>query len=134
MHGKLKYVAATVDVTRAGIDARREDGVAKLVLWADVVGVVARRLPADAPYNGETFVDVVSSAGSTLRLVAWTRWNGDPIAGEGEERARSIVQLVASRCPGAALDAATRTFLGGHGHAAQLPDLATLAQHDQRLA
>ena len=134
LHGKLSYVAATVESSRAGLDARREDGVAKLVMWTDVVGVVARRLPAEPPYDGETFVDIVSSAGSTLRIVPWTRWSGDALDGDGEDRARAIVHLVASRCPGAALDAATRAFFGGHGHAAQLSDLVTLAQHDERLA
>jgi hypothetical protein len=134
LQGKLRYVAAIVDVSRAGIDARREDGVAKLVLWTDVVGVIARRLPPEAPYDSETFVDVVSSAGSTLRIVAWTRWNGELLADEGEDRARAIVQLVASRCPQARLDPATRTFVDGHGHAAQLPDLATLGVHDEQLA
>ncbi len=134
LQGKLNYVAALVEVSRAGIDARREDGVAKLVLWADVVGVVARRLPAAAPYVGETFVDVVSAAGSTLRIMPWTRWNGDVLADEGEDRPRAIVLLVASRCPGAQLDPATRTFVDGHDHAAQLRDIAALDAHDERVA
>jgi len=101
--------------------------------------VVARRLPAEAPYAGETFVDLVSIAGATLRFLPWTEISGGPIdgalaTGDESERARTFVQLIAMACPDARLDSATRTFLGGRGLAAQLPSIATLAQHDARLA
>jgi hypothetical protein len=82
-------------------------------------------------------VDLVSTTGSTLRILPWTELTGEALLG-GEsnpvERARAFVQLVATRCPGAKLDAATRTFLGSRGLAAQLPDAALLAQHDERLS
>jgi hypothetical protein len=81
-----------------------------------------------------TFVDVVSTAGATLRVMPWTRLAGERIDGEGVERARAFVQLAAARCPSAKLDAATRTFLGSHGQAAQLPDEQTLSAHDRRLS
>jgi len=51
----------TAAVSAAGIDARREDGSSRLVMWREVVGVIARRLPPD--YQGLVFVDIVSSAG-----------------------------------------------------------------------
>jgi len=51
-------------MTRGGIDARREDGSSVLVIWRDIVGAVARRLPND--YQAVTFVDVISTAGATL--------------------------------------------------------------------
>lgn len=132
LRGKLNYVALTAEITRAGIDARREDGTQLLVMWRDVVGVVARRLPPE--YDGATFVDLVSTAGSTLRLVPWTRLSGDPVAGDADVLARSLIELVVSRCVDAKLDPATRKFLESTDLAAQLPDLATLAAHDQRLA
>jgi len=131
---KLRYATLTVTVSHVGIEARREDGFTRTVMWPDVVGIVARRLPPDEPYHGATFIDIVSSAGATLRILPWTRLAGDRIEGEGIERARAFVQLAAARCPGAKLDAATRTFLGSHGPAAQLPDESTLAAHDQRLS
>jgi hypothetical protein len=102
---RLSYTALTAELTAGGIDARREDGTSRLVLWRDVVGVVARRLPTD--FDGTTFIDIVSTAGSTLRIVPWTRM--------------------------AHVDPATRAFLEC-GEAAQLPDLATLSAHDERLA
>jgi hypothetical protein len=131
---KLRYATLTATISHVGIDARREDGFTRTVMWPDVVGIVARRLPADEPYEGATFVDVVSTAGATLRILPWTRLSGDRIEGDGAERARAFVQLAAARCPGAKLDAATRTFLGSHGQAAQLPDEPTLAAHDRRLS
>lgn len=131
---KLRYTTLTANISHVGIDARREDGFARVVMWPDVVGIVARRLPAASPYEGVTFIDLVSSAGATLRILPWTQLTGDAITGDGVERARSLCQLVAARCRGAKLDPATRTFIGSHGQAAQLPDEETLAAHDKRLA
>jgi hypothetical protein len=132
VRGKLHYATLTAQITRAGIDARREDCSSLLIMWRDVVGVVARRLPQT--YDGTTFVDLVSTAGSTLRLLPWTRLSGDPVEGEGEARARKLVELVVARCPETKVDPATRTFIESTDKAAQLPDLETLAAHDQRLA
>ena len=130
LRNRISYVALTAELTSGGIDARREDGSARLVLWRDVVGVVARRMP-DA-YDAMTFVDIISTAGSTLRLVPWTRLTGAPIE-DGDARPRGIVERVVAMCPAARLDPATRTFLDT-GEAAQLPDLETLAAHDAHLA
>ena len=139
LHLRLEYATARAVFGGNGIEAEREDGTKRVVLWPDVVGVVARRLPAEAPYAGETFVDLVSIAGATLRFLPWTEISGGPIdgalaTGDESERARTFVQLIAMACPDARLDSATRTFLGGRGLAAQLPSIATLAQHDARLA
>jgi len=136
LRGKLKYTTMTAEITRAGLDARREDGSARLVLWRDVVGAVARRLPAEEPYAGTPFVDLVSTAGSTLRLLPWTRFSGEPLDGDGDDdaRVRALLALVIARCPDAQIDRATRTFFDGSEPPAQLPDEATLGQHDARLA
>jgi len=132
LKGKLQFATLAGEITRAGIDARREDGPLILALWRDVVGIVARRLP---PPDGAPFVDIVSTAGSTLRILPWTRLTGDPITGDDEHaRVRALVTLLAQRCPDAHLDAATRDYLAGTEPAPQLPDAATLAAHDQRLA
>jgi hypothetical protein len=128
---KLSYMTLSAEITRAGIDARREDGASMLVLWRDVVGIVARRMPPD--HEGSTFIDVVSAPGTTLRIMAWTRLTGEPLAGTGDPRARALVTLVASYCPTIKVDPKTRQFVDG-AEAAQLPDLATLAAHDARLA
>jgi hypothetical protein len=135
----LRYATARAVFHKAGIDAEREDGTRRNVLWPDVVGVVARRLPVEPPYAGETFVDLVSIAGATLRFLPWTELTGSALegalaTGDESERARTFVQLVAMACPDARLDSATRTFLGGRGLAAQLPSSNKLAQHDERLA
>jgi hypothetical protein len=131
LRNRLSYLALTAELTAGGIDARREDGSSRLVLWRDVVGVVARRLPAD--FDGTTFIDIVSTAGSTLRIVPWTRLTGEPVVGEGDDRPRGVVERVVAKCPDAKVDPATRLFLET-GKAAQLPDLETLHAHDERLA
>jgi len=128
---RLHYIAITAELTAGGIDARREDGSSRLVLWRDVVGVVARSLPAE--FDSATFVDIVSTAGSTLRIVPWTRLTGEPIEGEPGQRPRGVIDRVVARCPGAKLDPATRQFLDT-GEPVQLADLETLHTHDERLA
>jgi hypothetical protein len=129
---RLRYVALSAELTRAGIDARREDGGALLVLWRDVVGVIARRLPAEL--GGETFVDLVSTAGSTLRVLAWTRLMGEPLLGAGDARARALVTFIAGQCPHARIDRATRAFVEADAPAEQLASAGELAVYDARLA
>ncbi len=134
LRGKLSFAVVTAEISYAGLEARREDGVVKTIAWREVVGAVARRLPPDPPYEGATFVDVVSTAGSTLRVLPWTRLTGEALAGTGEVRARALVQLIVARCPESQLDPLTRKFADDAKPAAQLPDAATLAAHDERLA
>jgi hypothetical protein len=134
LRNRLSYVAVTTELTGGGLDARREDGSSRLVLWRDVVGAVVRRMPD--VYSATVFVDIVSTAGSTLRIVPWTRLLGDRIPeGDGSDgdRARALVDYVQLKAPGAKLDAATRQFLDT-GEVAQIPDVETLRAHDARLA
>jgi hypothetical protein len=134
LRGKLAYAAATADVSASGIDAFRDDGASRIVMWKEIVGVVARRLPERVPYDGTTFVDVVSTAGSTLRILPWTRITGEAFPDDPIERARAFVRLVIARRKEAQVDAATRKFIDSNEAAAQLTDPATLAAHDARLA
>lgn len=130
---KLSYVVMSGEVTRAGIDARRQDGSSLLVLWRDVVGVVVRRLPDEL--DAMTFMDLVSVKGSTLRIVPSTRLTGISVAGTGDDRLRSLAGYVATMCGDVQLfDPATKNFLEKSEPAAQLKDLARLAAHDERLS
>ena len=92
LKGKVAYAVVVADVTAAGIDARREAGEAVLVMWRDVVGVVARRLPPQL--DGLPFVDIVSTAGMTLRILPWTRLTGEAFEIEGVERERSFAMML----------------------------------------
>lgn len=131
--GKVKFAVLTGELSIAGIDARREDGGSVLVMWRDVVGLVARRLPGDL--GSHPFVDVVSTAGMTLRILPWSRMTGETISGEPETRVRAFMKLVAPRCPEAKLDRATQAFLDDESKPpAQLPTLDMLAKHDAALA
>ena len=134
LRGKLNYAVAAAVLTAEGIAAHREDGSVKQVSWDSIVGIIARRLPDEPPYDSETIVDLVSTSGSTLRVVPWTQISGAPLHAEGEERARAFVNLVAARCLDAQLDGWTKIFADGIGHAVQLPSAKTLAAHDERLA
>lgn len=132
LRNQLRFVSASAELTQAGIDARQEDGSSVLVLWRDVVGAVARRLPPEL--DGATFVDVISTPGATLRILPWTRLSGDHVDGEGTARARELIAMVSSRRPDAKLDASTQRFVHAAEPAMQLPDRETLDAHDARLA
>ncbi|HEX5060651.1 MAG TPA: hypothetical protein VFV99_14885 [Kofleriaceae bacterium] len=134
LRGKLNYAVTSATLSSTGIEAMREDGSTRQVTWEAIVGIIARRLPNEAPFDGSTFVDLVSTAGSTLRILEWSQLAGAPIHGSGEERARAFVQLVAARCLDAKLDSWTKVFADGVGRAAQLPSAKTLSAHDDRLA
>ncbi|HEY1814430.1 MAG TPA: hypothetical protein VGL61_16285 [Kofleriaceae bacterium] len=130
----LQFAANTVVISHVGLEAHLADGRVRVVPWREVVGVVARRLPAVEPYRGETFVDVISTAGSTIRILPWTSLIGHVAADGDADKARAIVRVVTLHSPDAQLDPATRVFLASSDPAAQLPDAATLAAHDARLA
>lgn len=136
LRGKLRFAIRVAEVSRGGIDARREDRSSVLVMWRDVIGVVARRLPAEL--GPTTFVDVVSTAGATVRVLPWTKLAFDDgrVLDDSTEatRALALLGVVTERCPDLSIDPATRKFIETRGQAAQLPDLATLAAHDERLA
>lgn len=134
LRGKVRYAVTHAEISRAGIDARREDNTTALVMWRDVIGAVARRLPKEL--DGVTFVDVVSTAGATIRLLPWTKLSLDePVDDQTDaRRALALLAVITERCPDITLDPATRAFIEKRGEAAQLPDVATLAAHDERLA
>ncbi|HUS28739.1 MAG TPA: hypothetical protein VMZ53_09520, partial [Kofleriaceae bacterium] len=135
IQNKIKYAIVSADISPSGITGKREDGTIKHVVWEAIVGVIARRMPPEKPFEGATIIDVVSSAGSTLRVAPWTKLRGGlPLANDAVERARGFVNLVAAQALGAKLDPATKLFAAGPGQAAQLPTVATLATHDDRLA
>jgi hypothetical protein len=133
LRGKIQYSALTLDISAGGLDGVRTDGKSVLVVWRDVVGIVARRLPRD--YDGLTFVDIVSTAGNTLRVVPWTRVTGFSFS-QLSDTARTLAFIadVIRRCPDITLDPATRKFVETRSEPVQLPDLVTLAAHDERLA
>lgn len=129
---RVRYAAAAAELSSAGIEAHLDAGIARRVAWAEVVGLVVRRLPPEAPFDGAPFVDIVSAPGATVRILPSTRLLGVTIT--GPDRTRALVQALAAHCPGAKLDAATRAFVDGERAALQLPDVAMLAAHDERMA
>lgn len=134
LQGKVKYAVTTAAISSAGLTATREDGLSRLIAWRDIVGIVARRLPPTSPYDGAPFVDIVSTAGSTMRILPSSELSGHTFTDNPMERARALVNLLAAQALDATLDSATRTFASGTGPAAQLRDDKTLAAHDDRLA
>jgi hypothetical protein len=134
LRGRVKYAATSAAFSGSGLTATREDGLSKRITWSDIVGIVARRLPSSAPYDAMPFVDIVSSAGATMRIMPSTEIIGHTLAGDATERARTLVKLLASQALHAKLDSATKVFANGTSKPAQLRDDKTLDTHDARLA
>jgi len=130
----IKYAVTVATLTVVGIEAKRQDGVVKYIAWEAIQTVIARRLPSEAPFDGATFVDIVSTRGATLRILPWTTLVGIPTQVVGEPRARTLVNLIAARCGDAHIDAATELFAQYDAQAPQLPTLKFLAAHDERVA
>jgi hypothetical protein len=131
----VSYAVASVELSRAGLDARRADGSSRLVMWRDVGGIVVRRLPEEL--GGAPFADIVSTADSTLRILPWSRLSGDPVETSGDPDAmlRALVAYVRAHASAIKLDTMTRTFVDTPGERpAQLPDAGLLAEHDARFA
>lgn len=134
LRGRVSYALTSAAFSSAGITANREDGFAKLVTWREIVGVVARRLPEAAPYDGTAFIDVVSTAGATLRILPWTAITGHTHTGDAIDRLRALLHLITAQSHGAQLDPASKAFSQGGARPAQLPDEKTLAAHDAKLS
>lgn len=131
----IRYAVTSLQISPDGFEATRDSGARGTVAWSDVVGIVVRRLPPEAPYDGIPVVDLISTPGATVRITPATRVVGASLrATSPEDDARAFAKLAIQRSPNARLDAATRTFLEGRTAIAQLPDAATLAEHDRRLA
>lgn len=120
--GRLRHAAANAEVSRAGVDARLEDGTAVMIAWRDLTSAGASKLPAREPYGGAVFVELVSSAGETIRVLPWTRLTGEQLPGEGEIRARGLLRFAAAQNATTKVDAGTRGFLSGREPAAYDPD------------
>ena len=131
LDSKIQFATIAGEISVAGIDARRTGG-SVLVMWRDVVGLVVRRLPPEL--EGHVFLDIVSTAGMTLRILPWTKLTGERIDGDADARLRALITLVKPRCPDVKIDRATQAFLDGTKPAAQLPNPEMLAKHDQALA
>ena len=130
----VKYAVTMAKLSSTGLDAARIDGLVKHVLWTEIVGIVARRFPPQSPWEGAHFIDIVSTAGATLRILPSTDLSGHSFATDPVERAREVVNLLAAQALDAKLDNATKVFANGTNKAAQLKDEKTLAAHDARLA
>jgi hypothetical protein len=131
LRGRLRYAAVSIELTAGGIDVRHEDGTMRLVLWRDVVGVVVRRAPPE--YHAAVFIDIVSTAGATVRVLPWTLVTGELGPVDPDVRPRAVLEYVLAHCPVVQLDPGTQHFVETGG-VIQLPDADTLREHDERLA
>jgi len=129
---RLQHAAATAELSAAGINARLANGSSRLVMWADIVGIVARKLPP-GPFDGAEIVDVISTPGATVRIVSTTRLSGDPVVGDGLDRVRALIAVIVTHRPDVKLDIATRAVFDQGAPLRQLVDAAELASHDARL-
>ena len=132
----VRCAAATIALSESGIDTNFVDGNIGLVEWGEVVGVVARQLPAATPYHGAMFVDIISGPHATVRALPTTRITragGADVVGDGADRVRALIVAIRGFAPAAKLDSATRAVCDQGAPVRQIADAAELAAHDERL-
>lgn len=89
----LRFVARSVELSEAGLDVVTEAGEQRVVAWADIDAVIARRLPPDPPFDKTLFVDIVPTSGAPVRLVPSTKVNYHILPGTGATSTENFRRL-----------------------------------------
>lgn len=134
--GALRFVVADGALTTDGLTVRFDRGGPRTIAWADVVEVVARRMPPDPPYDKTAFVDLVLADGTPARLLPSTRLDlaalPGGIAPNTRENWRRLVALARARNPAIAIEAESADFFAGGRDPVMFPALKLFAAWDRR--
>lgn len=113
----VRFVVTDGVATAAGLELRFDRGGPRTVAWADIVEVVARRMPPDPPYDKTAFVDLVLAEGGPARLLPTTRLDLSallgPAAPGAKENWRRLVGLARAQNPAIAIEPASDDFFAG---------------------
>lgn len=132
----LRFIAHKVEFTDAGLRVTETSGARRDVPFADVARVFARQLPPDPPWDAAMFVDIVPSAGDPVRVFGTTTVNYASLGGSSTSRlenTRRLVGFLREKCPGAALDDATRAFAEGPKVPLKFANMTQFLEYDGAL-
>ncbi len=116
----LRFIVHRCEIADAGLRVTLPSGEARSIPFAGIVGVIARQLPLDPPWDGALILDVVPSievSPEPVRIFATTVVNYASIPGGASasrlDNTRRLAAFLQERCPAAVLDDATQEFMRG---------------------
>ncbi len=116
----IRFIAHRCDIGEAGLRVTLSNGEARDLAFAQIVGIVARQLPPDPPWDGALILDIVPSKDLTrepVRVFGTTVVNYAAIPGGGTtsrlDNTRRLIAFLRERAPDAILDEATQEFVRG---------------------
>ena len=116
----LRFIAHRVEISDLGLRVTLQSGEGRELLFDRVVGIVARQLPPDPPWDGALIVDVVPSPEASpepVRIFGTTTVNYAAIPGGSTtsrlDNTRRLTAFLRDHCPNASLDEATQEFVRG---------------------
>lgn len=137
----LRFVAHKCEVAEAGLSVTFTSLEKRDVAWGEIVELVARQLPADAPWDGKILLDVVhapkqGAKGNVVRVLTTTFVNYPALPGGAStsrlENLHRLAAFIRSKNPGVAFDAGTAPLIEAVKVPQRLSDAAAIALHEQR--
>ncbi len=110
----LRHVVKSATVTAAGLTVVEPSGAKLAVSFADIVEIVARRLPPDPPYLGALFVDFVTRE-RPLRMTAKTQASYAALPGgaatSAQENMRKLALYATLQNPSVRIEGESEAFV-----------------------
>jgi hypothetical protein len=140
--GLLRFVAreCTVRDDALHVGGESEATTPRALPWSSIAGLIVRRLPLDAPFEGVLIVDVVPAdlADSPTRLLPTTRIHYDAAPGPApltsHESLRRLAALILARSPRLTVDPATRAFIDDGALPTGFASAAAFLDYDRQYA
>jgi len=116
----IRFIAHRCDIGEAGLRVTLASGEVRELAFGQIIGIVARQLPPDPPWDGALILDIVPSKDLTrepVRIFGTTVVNYAAIPGGGTtsrlDNTRRLIAFLRERAPAAVLDEATQEFVRG---------------------
>ncbi len=133
---ELRFVAPKLELGSDGLSVVALDGSRRTLGFDQVTALLVRRLPLDAPWNGNVLLELGAAEGAPVRVLPATLTNFARLPGGAApsrlENIRRLARLLSERSPGAQVDPETRAFLDGKGVPCAFASSSDFAAHDTR--
>lgn len=135
----LRFIAHRCEIGEAGLRVTLASGEVRELAFNRIIGIVARQLPPDPPWDGALILDIVPSpdlATEPVRVFGTTVVNYAAIPGGGTtsrlDNTRRLIAFLRDRSPGAVLDEATIEFARGPKVPQRFANMTQFIEYDAR--
>jgi hypothetical protein len=130
----FRFAAPKCELSPVGLRVVSLDGTVRETQWSDLVGLFARRLPPEPPFDGKVLIDVVLRHDQPIRIAPSTLMNFAELPGRAApsrlENLRRLLQHIDERCPNLSIDPGTRTFMESQQAPLAFRSLSEFAEYD----